>query len=206
MEAPSRNAHLLRPHSAASCATMWRSRLVRPFLPAPSPTYSHQLFDEHVRSAGPRCCTCMSTAAIASLHPSIPRPRRRALRLRSLHTMALCRRRTQNGPGGGGGGHKRRTPSFVPPHAPARSSGRGWAYVAGCGCGAGCAKGGVRSAGCGMRMRVGRVWAVCGWPRWLVAFALPVWREWGAGRAHGMWGGPHVLRGVGCVDRVRATM
>ncbi|KAJ7889504.1 hypothetical protein B0H14DRAFT_3429516 [Mycena olivaceomarginata] len=42
----------------------------------------------------------------------------------------------------------------------------------------------VRDAGCGSE----RVWAVCGWPRCLLAPALPMWHEWGAGRAHGMRG------------------
>jgi hypothetical protein len=60
----------------------------------------------------------MSTAAILSMRPSIPRPRRCAAPLlRSVHTMALYRRRTQDGPGGGRGGDTRRAPSFVPLHA-----------------------------------------------------------------------------------------
>ncbi|KAJ7889511.1 hypothetical protein B0H14DRAFT_2691718, partial [Mycena olivaceomarginata] len=36
-----------------------------------------------------------------------------------------------------------------------------------------------------------RVWAVCGWPRSLLAFALPVWHGWGARALMGCgaWGG-----------------
>ncbi|KAJ7889502.1 hypothetical protein B0H14DRAFT_3709820 [Mycena olivaceomarginata] len=59
----------------------------------------------------------MSTAAIVSTCPSVPRPCRRALRLRSVHTITLYRRKTQDGPGGGRGGHTWRAPSFVPLHA-----------------------------------------------------------------------------------------